>query len=111
MLVQRPKNRIGYADVADLKADPVVTFQHKHYPYFALIMGFLFPMFVAGLGWGDFRVSFLVFFFYPKFWPRSRPILTTIALYSGRFLLRWRASSLLCPPRYLLRQQLGPLPR
>ncbi|KAG0173613.1 hypothetical protein DFQ28_008253 [Apophysomyces sp. BC1034] len=55
MLVSRPKNRIGYADVADLKADPVVAFQHKHYPYFALIMGFIFPTLVAGLGWGDYR--------------------------------------------------------
>ncbi|KAI9274341.1 delta-9 desaturase [Phascolomyces articulosus] len=55
MLVSRPKNRIGYADVADLKADPIVAFQHKYYPYFALGMGFLFPTLVAGLGWGDFR--------------------------------------------------------
>lgn len=59
MLVQRPKNRIGYADVADLKADHVVAFQHKYYPYFALGMGFIFPTLVAGLGWGDFRVSSL----------------------------------------------------
>lgn len=57
MLVNRPKTRIGFADVADLKADPVVAFQHKYYPYFALGMGFLFPTLVAGLGWGDFRVS------------------------------------------------------
>lgn len=57
MLVNRPKNRIGFADVADLKADKVVAFQHKYYPYFALGMGFLFPTLVAGLGWGDFRVS------------------------------------------------------
>ncbi|KAI8379746.1 stearoyl-CoA desaturase [Radiomyces spectabilis] len=55
MLVQRPKNRIGYADVADLKADPVLAFQHKHYVWFALIMGFIVPTLVAGLGWGDFR--------------------------------------------------------
>ncbi|KAI8073844.1 delta-9 desaturase [Gongronella butleri] len=55
MLVQRPRNRIGYADVADLKADPVVAFQHKHYVYFALIFGFIVPTLVAGLGWGDFR--------------------------------------------------------
>lgn len=60
MLVHRPKNRIGYADVADLKADPVVAFQHKFYPYFALGMGFIFPTLVAGLGWGDFRVRFKV---------------------------------------------------
>jgi fatty-acid desaturase len=56
MLVHRPKNRIGYADVADLKADHVVAFQHKFYPYFALGMGFIFPTLVAGLGWGDYRV-------------------------------------------------------
>ncbi|KAI8090662.1 delta-9 desaturase [Thamnidium elegans] len=55
MLVNRPKNRIGYADVADLKADPVVAFQHKFYPFFALGMGFIFPTLVAGFGWGDFR--------------------------------------------------------
>lgn len=59
MLVVRPKNRIGYADVADLKADPVVAFQHKYYPYIALLMGFIFPTLVAGYGWGDFRVGFL----------------------------------------------------
>ncbi|KAI7902253.1 delta-9 desaturase [Cokeromyces recurvatus] len=55
MLVNRPKNRIGYSDVADLKADPVVALQHKYYPYFALFMGFIFPTLVAGYGWGDFR--------------------------------------------------------
>ncbi|KAG1424255.1 hypothetical protein G6F58_002474 [Rhizopus delemar] len=58
MLVKRPNNRIGYADVADLKADSVVAFQHRLYPYFALGMGFLFPTLVAGLGWGDFRGGF-----------------------------------------------------
>lgn len=55
MLVKRPKSRIGYADVADLKADKIISFQHKFYPFFALGMGFLFPTLVAGLGWGDFR--------------------------------------------------------
>ncbi|KAI9307058.1 delta-9 desaturase [Cunninghamella echinulata] len=55
MLVSRPKNRIGYADVADLKADPLIQFQHKYYVWFALFFGFIFPTLVAGLGWGDFR--------------------------------------------------------
>lgn len=58
MLVNRPKNRIGYADVADLKSEPVVAFQHKYYPYFALAFGFILPTLVAGLGWGDFRGGF-----------------------------------------------------
>jgi stearoyl-CoA desaturase (delta-9 desaturase) len=57
MLVDRPKNRIGYADVADLKSDPIIQFQHAHYLWFALFFGFLFPTLVAGLGWGDFRVK------------------------------------------------------
>ncbi|KAI7861273.1 hypothetical protein BDF14DRAFT_458925, partial [Spinellus fusiger] len=55
MLVNRPKNRIGYADVADLKADPILSLQHRYYPYIALFMGFIFPTLVAGLGWGDYR--------------------------------------------------------
>ncbi|CAO3614075.1 unnamed protein product [Cunninghamella echinulata] len=58
MLVQRPKSRIGYADVSDLQKDRLVQFQHRYYPWFALFMGFLFPTFVAGLGWGDYKGGF-----------------------------------------------------
>lgn len=57
MLINRPKSRIGYADVADLKSDKLIRFQHAYYPWFALTMGFLFPCLVAGLGWGDYKVS------------------------------------------------------
>ncbi|KAI8984601.1 hypothetical protein BDF20DRAFT_860813 [Mycotypha africana] len=55
MLINRPKNRIGYADTADLKADPLVRFQHKHYLEFAVFMAFIFPTLVAGFGWGDWK--------------------------------------------------------
>lgn len=55
MLINRPKSCIGYADVADLDADPIVRWQHKYYPFIALFMGFVFPTLVAGLGWGDWR--------------------------------------------------------
>jgi stearoyl-CoA desaturase (delta-9 desaturase) len=55
MLVNRPKNRIGYADTADLRSDPLVQFQHRYYLYFATTMAFLFPALVAGFGWGDFK--------------------------------------------------------
>ncbi|CEG76860.1 Putative Stearoyl-CoA desaturase (Delta-9 desaturase) [Rhizopus microsporus] len=55
MLVNRPKNRIGYADTADLRSDPLVQFQHRYYLYFATTMSFLFPALVAGFGWGDFK--------------------------------------------------------
>jgi len=53
MLIRRPKDRIGYADVSDLKADPIVRWQHKYYLWVALVMGILFPTAVAGFGWGD----------------------------------------------------------
>lgn len=55
MLVNRPKSRIGYADVDDLKADKLVMLQHNYYPYVALFMGIIFPTLVAGFGWGDWR--------------------------------------------------------
>lgn len=55
MLINRPKNRIGYADVADLDADPIIRWQHKYYPLIAFTMAFVFPTLVAGLGWGDWR--------------------------------------------------------
>ncbi|KAI8376804.1 stearoyl-CoA desaturase [Blakeslea trispora] len=55
MLIRRPNNKIGYADTADLKADPLVRFQHRYYIFFAVGMAFVFPCLVAGLGWGDFK--------------------------------------------------------
>ncbi|KAL1917622.1 uncharacterized protein VTP21DRAFT_4015 [Calcarisporiella thermophila] len=56
MLLKRGKSiKIGYADVADLDANPIVRFQHKYYGLFAIGMGYIFPMLVAGLGWGDWR--------------------------------------------------------
>jgi len=55
MLINRPRSRIGYADVADLDADPFVKWQHKNYAAIALFMAFGFPTLIAGLGWGDWR--------------------------------------------------------
>jgi len=55
MLIKRPNSKIGYADIADLQSNKIVSFQHKYYAYFALGMGFVFPTVVAGLGWGDWR--------------------------------------------------------
>jgi stearoyl-CoA desaturase (delta-9 desaturase) len=55
MLIKRENKKIGYADTADLKADPIVRFQHKYYLWFALFFAIIFPTLVAGLGWGDWR--------------------------------------------------------
>ncbi|KAK9447199.1 uncharacterized protein V1518DRAFT_421614 [Limtongia smithiae] len=54
VFVKNPK-KSGRVDIADLNADPIVRFQHKHYLAVLLIMGFIFPMAVAGLGWGDWK--------------------------------------------------------
>jgi hypothetical protein len=106
MMVQRPKNRIGYADVADLKADPVVSFQHKYYPYFALGMGFIFPTLVAGLGWGDFRVSLnselaLLSILFKK-------LIMNLSILGWLFLC-WCSSSCVCSSCYFLCQQFSSL--
>ncbi|CAG8669311.1 24004_t:CDS:2 [Racocetra persica] len=53
MLLKQNPNRVGRADISDLNADPIIMFQHKHYWLFALVMGFIFPTMVPGLGWGD----------------------------------------------------------
>ncbi|KAJ5584991.1 uncharacterized protein N7459_004791 [Penicillium hispanicum] len=54
ILKQNPKNR-GRTDISDLNDDPVVVCQHQHYGMFMLTFGMLFPMTVAGLGWGDWK--------------------------------------------------------
>ncbi|KAG0211318.1 hypothetical protein BGX28_008141 [Mortierella sp. GBA30] len=55
MLIKRPGWKIGHADVDDLKKNKLVQWQHKHYGILVLLMGFIFPTVVAGLGWGDWR--------------------------------------------------------
>ncbi|KAI9593294.1 delta-9 desaturase [Syncephalis fuscata] len=52
-LLFHPKDKLGYADVRDLEAEPVVAWQHRHYKWLAPFMSFVFPTLVAGFGWGD----------------------------------------------------------
>ncbi|KAJ5293705.1 hypothetical protein N7508_008526 [Penicillium antarcticum] len=54
VLKQNPKNR-GRTDLSDLNEDPIVVWQHKNYGTVILVFGMLFPMVVAGLGWGDWK--------------------------------------------------------
>ena len=57
-----PKNR-ARADISDLVADWVVTFQHRHYLLLMITAAFIFPTLVAGLGWGDYwEGSFMLVF-------------------------------------------------
>jgi stearoyl-CoA desaturase (delta-9 desaturase) len=43
----------GRTDVSDLDSDPVVVWQHRNYGKCLLFTAWVFPMLVAGLGWGD----------------------------------------------------------
>ncbi|KAL7754441.1 stearoyl-CoA 9-desaturase [Sorochytrium milnesiophthora] len=54
MLVKADKP-IGRVEMSDLDKNPVVQWQHKHYVPVALVMAFILPTLVAGLGWGDWK--------------------------------------------------------
>ncbi|RSH94147.1 hypothetical protein EHS25_003950 [Saitozyma podzolica] len=45
--------RMKLIERADLEADPVVRFQHKHYIPIALFSGLVLPTLIASWGWGD----------------------------------------------------------
>jgi stearoyl-CoA desaturase (Delta-9 desaturase) len=57
MVLKHNPNEVGRVDISDLNADPMIVIQHKYYGLFAIMMGFVFPTLVAGLGWGDYWVS------------------------------------------------------
>ena len=57
MLV-KPRGKIGVADISDLTRNSVVKWQHKNYVMLLLLMAFIVPTAVAGLGWGDWRGGF-----------------------------------------------------
>ncbi|EGC39055.1 hypothetical protein DICPUDRAFT_52931 [Dictyostelium purpureum] len=50
----------GDSDISDLEADPVLRFQHKYFVPLAFSLGWFVPMFICGLGWGDWRGGFLI---------------------------------------------------
>lgn len=59
MLVKpNPKYR-ARADISDLTSDWVVKLQHKHYLSFMLLMAYILPTLIAGLGWGDYWGGFI----------------------------------------------------
>jgi stearoyl-CoA desaturase (delta-9 desaturase) len=45
-----PKGRV---DLADLRKDPVVVWQHRYYHLIGLVMGFIVPAIIPGLCWGN----------------------------------------------------------
>jgi stearoyl-CoA desaturase (delta-9 desaturase) len=57
-MIVKPRRKPGAADVSDLACNQVVRWQHRWYLPLLVVMGFIFPTLVAGLGWGDWRGGF-----------------------------------------------------
>ncbi|KAK7943590.1 delta-9 fatty acid desaturase [Apiospora aurea] len=53
MLMQQDPKRIGRSDITDLNEDPLCVWQHRHYGSLVLLMAYVLPAVVCGLGWGD----------------------------------------------------------
>ena len=47
-------------DISDLKADPIVEWQHRNYPLLLIIMAYVLPTLACGFSHGDFLGGFVV---------------------------------------------------
>jgi stearoyl-CoA desaturase (Delta-9 desaturase) len=54
-LLFKPRRSPGVVDMSDLDRDASVQWQGRHLLALNIIMGFLLPVLVCGLGWGDYR--------------------------------------------------------
>lgn len=54
MVLKQDSRRAGRVDISDLNAHEGIMFQHRNYLAIALFFGFVFPLTVATIGWGDF---------------------------------------------------------
>jgi stearoyl-CoA desaturase (delta-9 desaturase) len=52
-LIHLDSSKRDFSNVKDLTADPMLVFMDRHFVVIASLIGFIFPMLVAGLGWGD----------------------------------------------------------
>ena len=51
----KPRIKPGPADISDLRKNPVVQWQYRHYFAIALIWGVIIPTVIPGYCWGDWR--------------------------------------------------------
>ncbi|KAF8893954.1 delta 9-fatty acid desaturase protein [Infundibulicybe gibba] len=52
-IMTKPRTRPGMADITDLKKSDIVQWQHKHFVWCLLAMGFILPAIVPWLLWDD----------------------------------------------------------
>ena len=55
----KPRRKPGVADVSDLTRNPIIKWQHKNYILLMLVMAFIVPTIVCGLGWGDWKGGYV----------------------------------------------------
>jgi stearoyl-CoA desaturase (delta-9 desaturase) len=53
MLVKQNAKKVGWADIADLQADPMIQFQHTYYIPLCMTVGIILPTVLCGLASGD----------------------------------------------------------
>jgi len=58
-MVFKPRRNPGVADISDLSKNEIVRWQHRHYLQLVVLMGYIFPTVVAGLGWGDWKGGYV----------------------------------------------------
>ncbi|KAL2853186.1 hypothetical protein BJX68DRAFT_254379 [Aspergillus pseudodeflectus] len=58
-LILKQPRRHNPVDISDLRADPLVKYQHRYYFPIAFFMTWGFPTLVAGLGWNDWYGGFI----------------------------------------------------
>jgi fatty-acid desaturase len=54
MVLKQDSRRAGRVDISDLNAHKGIMFQHRHYLPIALFFGFVLPVAISTIGWGDF---------------------------------------------------------
>lgn len=54
MIFKQDTRRVGRVDISDLNAHDGIMFQHRHYLPIAVLFGFVLPVSIASIGWGDF---------------------------------------------------------
>jgi len=54
-MIFKPRRKPGVADMSDLNKNPVIRWQHQWYLQILVLVAFVIPTVVAGLGWGDWR--------------------------------------------------------
>ncbi|KAI8825141.1 uncharacterized protein EV422DRAFT_517591 [Fimicolochytrium jonesii] len=82
MFIKEDTKKRGKVDMMDLNNDPVVMWQHRNFVPLMLFFGFVFPMLVPGLGWGDWKGGY--------FWSTiTRLVFTHHATFCVNSLAHW----------------------